>query len=256
MPASKTISQDHDDQQLLQRFFEALEQTQHALLAGRVQGDQGLLARYFQGLLERENGARQLLRAEAPGFNVFRIIKLDHYETKLHTPLLGHLLDPRASHGQGRLFLDAFFGALGHDEQALADISRVVVREEVSTANGRIDLLINYRLAGLARAVVIENKIYAADQPDQLERYVDYLRRIRKLAINQMHVVYLTPQGAKPDSYSVSPRTARALRKHNRLQAWSYRKHIRDLLEEALPRVGAAHVRYQLQQYIQLIKQL
>jgi len=44
----------------------------------------------------------------APNFNVFRLLKFERYEIKLHTRLLRELLNPAGSHGQGNRFLRSF----------------------------------------------------------------------------------------------------------------------------------------------------
>lgn len=45
----------------------------------------------------------------SPEFNVYRILRLERKEVLVHTPMLGELLDPAGSHGQGFAFLRTFF---------------------------------------------------------------------------------------------------------------------------------------------------
>ena len=50
--------------------------------------------------------------SEGAGFNVFSLCGVDHYET-LHSKILAEFLNPKGSHGQGKLFLDLFCEILG-----------------------------------------------------------------------------------------------------------------------------------------------
>lgn len=51
----------------------------------------------------------------APLFNLFRVLRLENDEVRLHSRLLGHFLDPRGSHGQRPLFLDTFLSCATKD---------------------------------------------------------------------------------------------------------------------------------------------
>ena len=44
--------------------------------------------------------AEVLARATGEHFNIFKILRIDHYEVRTHSPVFGGLLDPKGSHGQ------------------------------------------------------------------------------------------------------------------------------------------------------------
>ena len=104
-------------------------------------------------------------------FNMFRICGVNHYENT-HSSILAELLDPNASHQFEHKFLDAFIQTLikldilpPEYQFAYQDVA---VHREYSTPYGRLDILITN---SLDEALLIENKIYASDQYEQLKRY-------------------------------------------------------------------------------------
>lgn len=104
-------------------------------------------------------------------FNMFRICGVNHYENT-HSSILAELLDPNASHQFEHKFLDAFIQTLIKldilpPEYQFA-YQGVKVHREYSTSYGRLDILITN---SLDEALLIENKIYASDQFEQLKRY-------------------------------------------------------------------------------------
>lgn len=107
---------------------------------------------------------QMLSRQKAPYYNIFQILRIRHYEEKVHTPFIAHLLDPHESHGQGTLFMDHFFlGILGIDPSGIDPMKFYVENEVVVDKENRIDLLIDYHYEGKRKIVLIENKIYARD---------------------------------------------------------------------------------------------
>ena len=94
--------------------------------------------------------------------NLLTLLFAVHDEVRLHTPLLGWLLDPKGDHGLGKEPLSRFLSMLEIDG-AGADHAQVW-RERSFPEHGRVDLMI--RLPGCC--LVIENKLYAADQEAQL----------------------------------------------------------------------------------------
>lgn len=94
-------------------------------------------------------------------FNPLTRIKIG--ETS-HSRLLGDLLNPLGSHGQGGLFLDVFLRKIGYPVPE-TDAWNVTVE------TGRVDILI-WRNAPEKSAIIIENKSNnAGDQLNQIYRY-------------------------------------------------------------------------------------
>ena len=122
--------------------------------------------------------------SDGAGFNVFRLCGVDHYET-MHSKILAEFLNPRGSHGQGEFFLKSFSRTILKEKFAFngSFTKSATVSTEISgyikdDSIGRFDIIIEDE--GRKSACIIENKIFAGEQPDQLERYSNWLKRERK----------------------------------------------------------------------------
>ena len=98
-------------------------------------------------------------------FNVFQICGVDHYEVK-HSAIIARILDPKGNHGQGDKFLKIFLQII--KDSTGIDTTSCSVNTEYVTNEGRIDILIEDKTG---KGIIIENKIYAGDQSEQLKRY-------------------------------------------------------------------------------------
>lgn len=198
-----------------------------------------------------------LKKKEAPFFNIFDVLKVSKYETRLHTPFLCHLLNPKASHEQGDLFLNAFF------EQVLGlpfeynNVTQFIITDELSIMNfGQMDIIMLFNYRGRAKAIVIENKIYAHDQPKQLERYYKYLTKSLRLASEDYWLFYLTPYCNSPTSFSIDPDLADSLRQESSLFEIGYYKHVIPWLHSCSKQVCASKVKHTLDQYLLTLSSL
>ena len=106
-------------------------------------------------------------RSTGENFNVFKLCGVNHYENA-HSDIIAEFLDSKGSHDCGSDFFQAFCKITGLDFRNYENAE--VIREHW-TDEGRPDILIR---AGKNK-VVIENKIYASEQQDQLRRYRDWL---------------------------------------------------------------------------------
>jgi hypothetical protein len=122
-------------------------------------------------------------------FNIFGILKLKSDELS-HSGILAELLSPNGSHGKRGLFLELFLKTIGASPQA-ADFG--AVETEKGIPRGRIDIFIANR-TDPAKPILIENKIYAGDQPLQLLRYRE--------VYPEAYLIYLTLDGK--DAYKTS----------------------------------------------------
>lgn len=137
-------------------------------------------------------------------FNIFTILERDRSETR-HSRFLAELLDPKGSHGQGKVYLKLFYETLEEEfkERWLGqNISfnletftdkALVYTEQSNGENGLIDIIIETT----AHAIIIENKIYAGDQDKQLERYAQSKKNKNIL------IIYLTLDGHQPSQNSL-----------------------------------------------------
>ncbi len=117
---------------------------------------------------------RALTKASGESFNVFNILRIAHYEVRTHSPILAELLNPKGSHGQGAVFLKDFCSTVGiRDFDAESGWVRLEshIGRQTTDEGGRIDILVADRNGS---QLIIENKIYALEQPNQLKRYKNY----------------------------------------------------------------------------------
>lgn len=125
-------------------------------------------------------------------FNIFQIIGLTSDEVRVHSAFLATLLDPQGSHRQGDLFLQLFTKQLSqivHDfdtKSAVVECEKYIGRM-TETTGGRIDIHIEDKKG---HKIIIENKIYAPDQTNQLIRYHNYAP--------DAVLLYLTLDGKEP----------------------------------------------------------
>ncbi len=178
---------------------------------------------------------------QAPSFNVFRVLHLERKETLLHTPMLGHLLDPTASHRQGLVFLRTFLDVLRECHAADlpdSDAGRWTVRTEFDIGlHGRLDLLIEN--APKKCVIVIENKVDAHDYGHQLRCYQTWMAEHR--ANWSRLLVYLTPDGRCPHTKS-------------ECVCLSYGDDVLGFLKQALLEITAPPVKETVRQYVALIE--
>lgn len=140
---------------------------------------------------ERENR-----RQHASRFNIFDALQLSRNEI-LHSRFLAFLLDPRAHHDQGTLFLVSFVSLLALDASACPDMlerARVLVEYDLGSY-GRLDIVI---LLADGRIIALENKVWASEQDQQIPRYQAWLGQQVKPLVGEHLLVFLTPQGRLP----------------------------------------------------------
>lgn len=178
---------------------------------------------------------RQEFVAATDRFNIFTILLTEGDEVNLHSRFLYELLNPAGVHGLGHTFLRSFV-----EECGLPPLSYDTVQVRREHAN--IDLLIqdNYH------SVIIENKIWASDQHEQLKRYHDYVVTLGR----QPHLYYLTLDGRDAPPWSVG-----GLKQE--ITPLSYSEHINRWLSVCI-KESAAHptLRETLVQYQKLIRRL
>ncbi|MGJ8726552.1 MAG: PD-(D/E)XK nuclease family protein [Roseibacillus sp.] len=185
------------------------------------------------------------------GFNLLHLLNMGHYEAKTHTPILTDLLNPQGSHGQGDVFLKLFLTVcFEKDLGFMSKASGIVVTEEKyigrvnseQASGGRIDIFLE---SSQGELLAIENKIYANEQDQQLQRYLNYVSRAKENG----RVIYLTLDGQEPGSIKGN--------KPEILSCISYQSHIVDWLRLCRKEVTTIPtIRESLTIYINLICEL
>lgn len=131
----------------------------------------------------------EILNATGGRFNMFRICGVNHYENT-HSAIIAELLNPRGTHSLKSELLEAFLSLIDKDfvPTDFNPSNATVYTEYTTTDKGRIDILIKDTNKN---ALIIENKIYAADQYEQLKRYEQFAKKEFKA----YQIYYLTLWG-------------------------------------------------------------
>lgn len=129
-------------------------------------------------------------------FNLLTNVLKYHDEVRLHSRTLGALLNPNALHYQGTLFLKLFLKQI-----ELIDFFDNLELVTVGIEYKDIDLY----LTDGEKHLIIENKIWADDQPCQIIKYINIIIQKNKEEFNnpianeilnkeKIRVLYLTPR--------------------------------------------------------------
>lgn len=203
---------------------------------------------------DKQRRAEAFRRGEC--YNVFNVLGVDNMELS-HSAFLAALLDPDGSHGMQDAFLKAFIDTIAHGgTKPELDTAHAKVYTEYNIGNitettgGRIDILItDHSETGSGKdsghAIIIENKIWAADQPNQLVRYHNFAP--------EAALLYLTLNGDEPSDQSRGTLNAQ----DGGYRCISYRSDIIGWLHKcAQLAFDKPLVRETINQYINLLQQL
>jgi len=143
---------------------------------------------------------QEIARASGSDFNLFSILGVGHLEVSTHSALLGDLLNPRGSHGQGKAFLEKFLDLIAHSAPQLdPDTTEVFLEYHIGSvtndSGGRIDILLRDQSK---KQIAIENKIYAGEQPNWIRRYQNFLSEFS----DESELYYLTLDRQEPQDGS------------------------------------------------------
>lgn len=202
----------------------------------------------FEQVNTLNNHYKRLSDLTGENFNIFRILKLESSEVRLHSAFLAELLNPKGNHGQKDTFLKLFVQLFCFKKNPIDTESCNVEVEKHTTSishdfteGGRIDIVITDKNG---HQILIENKIYATDQKNQLLRYYNYSRNA--------DLLYITLNEKEPDKSSFG-----SLEKGIHFKCYSYKTEILEWLELCRKEVAIYPiVRESITQYINLIKYL
>ena len=165
------------------------------------------LERFFLELAPRLETARvldrELDRQLARRFNVLDYLRTDELGL---SRVVADLLNPEGNHGQGAVFLQLLLDKLGFKVDGKIGSSRVDVELTIKD-HRRLDVAVRI---DERHCLAIENKPYAADQPDQVKDYLKWLEQYDKRML-----IYLSPTGAGPAEHSIGEADLVELRKHD-----------------------------------------
>ena len=164
--------------------------------------------RFFAELVPRLDSARvlerELDRKLAHRFNVLDYLREDELGL---SRIIADLLNPKARHGQEKLFLQTLLslgGLKNTPHWPNLDRSQISVDvERVITADRRIDISVQIVGAdGETYCLAIENKPYADDQENQVKDYLEYLRKEKKYD-ERFLLIYISGTGKGPSEWSI-----------------------------------------------------
>ena len=125
-------------------------------------------------------------------YNIFTLFHNFSDEVNLHSNFIASLLDPNGDHYKGDLFLKLFLETCGIDDFSI-DTSTATIFKEFK----HIDIYISDG----KKHIILENKVYAKDQPTQIARYIDTIQK-EGAKDEDICVLYLHPDGKLPDDQS------------------------------------------------------
>ena len=191
-------------------------------------------------ILQEEKIKKEESLRRGERFNMFQICGVDHYEI-MHSAIIASFLNPKGNHGQKDKYLKTFISIV--DDETGIETSSCSVYTEYVTNEGRIDILIEDKKG---KAIIIENKVYAADQWEQLKRYDEFSKG--KYGDGNYAIYYLTLN--KHDASKDSGDGIKYIR-------ISYKEHILKWIEDCTKESATAPlIRETLIQYRNHIKQL
>ncbi len=185
--------------------------------------------------IQREHAALALQERRA--FNVFAMLRPENDEVNLHSRFLFELLNPQGTHGMGTAFLERFLAQAGQDG---FDARTATVKREYQS----MDIFIANKSR---QAIILENKIYAPDQPGQLLRYY---KAVRKEGYRDVVALYLSLYGDPPGEESAG-------NLDQEVSVLSYARDVRNWVAACIDAAAAYPVvRETLMQYQWLVEKL
>lgn len=188
-------------------------------------------------------------RRKTPGtMNIAEIMNRHHLENQ-HSNILSFLIDPDEKHnhieyGESFLFLLKEKGLKIKGSKIFS-----VTREDSTDEYRRMDLLIETD----TDFIIIENKIDAGDQQNQISDYVSFLE-CKTNAPDKIFIVYLTLFGDEPSKKSISMEMLNELKKSKRFISLSYSDDIISWLEKLQVSKEETILQSGINQYIDVVK--
>jgi hypothetical protein len=214
------------------------------------------LSHFFEPLVLKYRVAREIKKQTdkflASDFNLVGIMNPD--EGKI-SDIIAEFLKPDGKHGQGGIFLEKFLEMLegqlykGNLDKKIPSNSDVIVEREV-TANGFIDIQITFKGERRNFILGIENKPWAGDQPSQLKRYSDYLKKEHKNYV----LLFISGNGRLPSEFSIPEEERKELERKGNLLCTSYHRFLIPWLRECFKECEAEKVRWFLRDFISWIE--
>lgn len=158
------------------------------------------LLNQIRDIVQNEKDDKECQKQNGNSFNLFNVLNIKTDEL-IHSSMIASLLDPHGEHGKGCLFLQRLLNIWDFGFVLDTKTASVTTEYEIGTLNssstwgGRIDILIT---DAHNHAIIIENKINAQDQKNQLKRYANFAKSSKL----EYTIIYLTLDGHEPSELS------------------------------------------------------
>lgn len=161
---------------------------------------------FFEEIKKFQEKQKKQKQSGLNDYNLLTVVLEPHDEVRLHSRMIGSLLNPDGLHYQNTLFLENFIDEIKLDDFEL-DLENIYVGVEYRD----IDIYITDG----TKHIIIENKIWAGDQSCQIIKYINIIVEENKnsffnpqendtISKDLLRVVYLTPQNKDlPDEHIV-----------------------------------------------------
>ncbi len=194
------------------------------------------------------NRKYKLLNSTKDNFNIFSILRNEYDEVNLHSKFLTELLKNK---NYGKKFIDLLLFNLGIEEFKYESVK--IFSEYSVKSIGRIDILLKFFSDDSKKVIVIENKIYADDQYQQLKRYYDSMLK-EGYKSEEIELVYLNLHGTEPSDNSTKGLPDKII---ENIRVISYKNDILKWIEECIKESAQIPViRETLIQYESLLKKI
>lgn len=183
-------------------------------------------------------------------YNLLSAVLNVNDEVRLHSGMIYSLFDPDGSHYRGTQFLKLFLEEI--------DLRRFDFDPSSATVEKESEFIDLYLYDTKGNHIIIENKINAGDQENQIKNYIE---KIKKTDDNVL-VIYLSLDRKMPTSYSLGGLELNndSLQDENGHMAYyksiHYKDEILSWLGRCLDSVDSCSLSYSLHQYINVVREL
>lgn len=149
-------------------------------------------------LQEAYEKSKDYLYEDSLRFNLLSIIEKDRDEAHVHSKVIYSLLSQNWGKKDKETFLTLFLKEIGIEDENIYDKNWEVTREkafDLDTIKGRLD----FEIKSKDCIYIIEMKIDAGDQPEQLIRYQEFVKEQHK----KYKIFYLTLDGHNASKKSI-----------------------------------------------------
>ncbi|TDJ80444.1 PD-(D/E)XK nuclease family protein [Campylobacter volucris] len=163
---------------------------------------------FIENLLSVNDKFREDSKKGMSDINIFEALGVE-YKENYHSKFIAYLINPKADHYQ-EIFANEFLKKI--EENVKASNFQNLTAQDVESVetefcvkdNRRIDILISLKDK---RYIIIENKLYAKDQKNQLKDYINYIsKKIETMDNNHENIltIYLhMDENAEPSQMSL-----------------------------------------------------